>query len=102
MGCLELKDGPKPVSGTIDRMAVLDDEVIILDYKTSNSVPADIDDIPPDYVTQMALYRALVERLYPTKLVRCILIWTHAPEKPRLFELPPDQLSNAFARIAQL
>jgi len=102
MGRIELAGGPRSVSGTVDRMAVLSDRVVLLDYKTSLRVPGGIDDLAPDYVMQMALYRALVQRLYPKLPVETYLIWTHASEGPRVMKLPDAALDAAYGSLSSL
>jgi len=102
MGHIELKNGPRPVSGTIDRLAVLNDHVMALDYKTSRSVPNSEAEVPGDYMTQMALYRALVSRLYPDKPVKTALVWTHAAGGPLIMELSDAALDAAFTNLSKL
>ena len=99
MGKLDFESGPRSISGTIDRMAVLNDSVVLLDYKTGSHVPETPDEIPPDYVTQMALYRALVGRIYPDKTVVAVLIWTHRTGGPEIMQLADSALDGAFAAI---
>jgi ATP-dependent helicase/nuclease subunit A len=70
--------GGQAVQGQIDRMVVLEDKVIIADFKTGLP-PKELDDlaqIPPAYLRQMALYGALVSQIYPDREVECLLIWT--------------------------
>ncbi len=50
------------VSGQIDRLAVTESEVLIADYKTNRPPPRIA---PRAYVAQLALYRALLRKLYP-------------------------------------
>ena len=77
--------GGLTVQGKIDRMAVLEDKIIIADFKTGlppDSVPDSTSDaspeIPAAYLRQMALYGALVEQIYPDKVIECLLIWTQS------------------------
>lgn len=102
MGRIELATGPRPVSGTIDRLAVLDDHLMALDYKTSRHVPETENDVPGDYITQMALYRTLVSRLYPDKPMKTALVWTHAAGGPKVMELSDTVLDAAMARLSKL
>ncbi len=72
-------DGPHgtiQVAGIIDRIAVGAENVIIADFKTNAEPPGAIDDVPEGYVLQVAVYRDLVQRLYPHHSVDAILIWT--------------------------
>ncbi len=41
--------------------------VLIVDYKTDQAVPPRLDDVPKPYVTQLALYRAVLASIYPEK-----------------------------------
>jgi ATP-dependent helicase/nuclease subunit A len=72
MGRLTIKGQERIISGKIDRIAVDERRVLIVDYKTGNLPSA----MPPAYVTQMALYRALVQRLYPGRDVEAALLFT--------------------------
>ena len=71
---------PALVSGQIDRLVVTPDEVLIVDYKTNHSPPRSAADAPADYVRQLALYRDVLQRLYPGRTVRCALVWTETAE----------------------
>ena len=102
MGQIDLASGPRSVSGTIDRMAVFEDRVMLLDYKTSTWVPDTLDEVPQDHLTQMALYRALIARLYPGKSVEAALVWTHAVDAPLIMPLPGAVLDEAFENICRM
>jgi ATP-dependent helicase/nuclease subunit A len=67
------------VSGQVDRLAVTDAEVLIIDYKTNRPPPKRSADVDPAYVFQMAVYRAALQRIYPGRMVRCLLLWTDGP-----------------------
>ena len=99
MGTLNLASGQRSVSGIIDRLAVVDDQVIILDYKTNSYVPATQDDVSQDYLIQMALYRTLISQIYPTKTVRTALVWTHDLEGPKTMFLSNDLLDDALSSV---
>jgi ATP-dependent helicase/nuclease subunit A len=84
------------VSGQIDRLAVTQDVVLIADFKTNRPAPRRIEDVPLDYVRQLALYRAVLQKLYPDKPVRAALIWTEVPD---LMELSAAVLDAALAQV---
>ena len=84
------------VSGQIDRLAVTPDSVLICDFKTNRPAPRRIEDVPPAYVAQLALYRAVLATLYPGRAVRAALLWTEAPD---LMELSGAALDAALARV---
>ncbi|MBL6940967.1 MAG: double-strand break repair helicase AddA [Rhodospirillales bacterium] len=83
--------GGRSVSARIDRLAITDDEITIIDYKTNRPPPINPDGVAPAYLGQMALYRALLRLVYPGRPVSCILAWT---DGPRLMSLPDDILDQ--------
>jgi ATP-dependent helicase/nuclease subunit A len=90
---------PLPVSGQIDRLAVTAERVLIADYKTNHAPPRTLDEALaayPDYVLQLALYRALLGAIYPDRPVRAALVWTETPD---LMEIPAHSLDAALARL---
>ena len=87
----------KVVSGIVDRLVVDDAGVIVLDFKTDRPAPASAADVPGSYVLQLALYRAVLKRIFPGKTVTCALLWT---ERPLLMEIPTAQLDGVFATFA--
>jgi ATP-dependent helicase/nuclease subunit A len=96
MGTLDLGGKPRAIAGTIDRLAVTEDAVLILDYKTNRPPPADLSSVPDAYVLQLALYRALLGDLYPGKRIEAALLFT---ETPQLIALPADHMDAAFAGL---
>jgi ATP-dependent helicase/nuclease subunit A len=102
MGKIELASGLKSVSGTIDRLVVSDERVVLLDYKTSAFVPQSLEQVSKDYITQMALYRHLVHLIYPDKFIDTVLIWTQASHGPMIMQLPTEVLDQAYCEIAAL
>ncbi|TMJ02242.1 MAG: double-strand break repair helicase AddA [Alphaproteobacteria bacterium] len=91
-----VSDGRK-VSGQVDRLAVTDAEVLIADYKSDRTVPHRLEDIQPGHVEQLALYRAVLRKLYPNHSVRAALVWTLGPT---LIELPAGVLEAALSRVS--
>jgi ATP-dependent helicase/nuclease subunit A len=88
--------GDIQVPGQIDRLVVTETEVLIADYKTNRPTPKRIADVPPVYVRQLALYRALLQKIYPQKIVRAALLWTETPE---LMELSTAEMDMALAQV---
>ncbi len=71
--------GAHVVSGQVDRLAVTDEAVWVVDYKTNRPPPESLDAVPAAYLKQMALYRALLEQVWPGRPVHCALVWTDGP-----------------------
>jgi ATP-dependent helicase/nuclease subunit A len=55
-----------------------------------------LDDVPPPYIAQLALYRAVLQRLYPGKIVRAALLFT---EGPLLIEVPAAAMDAAIGKV---
>jgi ATP-dependent helicase/nuclease subunit A len=72
--------GPVLVSGQIDRLVVTENEVLIVDFKTNQTPPLTAAEAPAAYIRQLALYRAILARLYPQRAIRTALLWTETPE----------------------
>ena len=84
------------VSGQVDRLVVTADAVLIADFKTNRPAPRRIEDVPKPYLRQIALYRALLARLYPDRPVRAALVWTEVPD---LMEISSAALDAALAQV---
>jgi ATP-dependent helicase/nuclease subunit A len=87
---------PALVSGQIDRLVVTASEVLIVDYKTNQAPPGA--DAPSGYVRQLALYRAVLQKLYPQRPVRAALLWTETTE---LMEISAPALDAQLATVLQ-
>jgi ATP-dependent helicase/nuclease subunit A len=87
---------PLAVAGQIDRLAVTAEAVLIADYKTNRPAPRRLDEVPGAYVTQLALYRAVLAKLYPDRPIRAALVWTDVPD---LMEVSGDALDAGLTRL---
>ena len=67
----------KIISAKIDRLVITEKSVTIVDYKTNRPSAKTIDDVPSVYLKQMALYKSLLQKLYPNKTVETYLLWTN-------------------------
>jgi len=72
--------GKFSVSGQVDRLAITDTDVWIIDYKTNRPPPRKAEDVDAAYVFQMATYRAALHAIYPNHAIHCVLLWTHGGE----------------------
>jgi ATP-dependent helicase/nuclease subunit A len=97
MGGVTVAGAERSVSGKIDRLVVTDAEVLIVDYKTNRPPPRRLADVPPGYVAQLALYRALLQPLYPDHAIRAALLFTEAPI---LIDVPENAMNAVLASIA--
>jgi len=85
---------PVSVSGQVDRLVVTPSEVLIVDFKTNHAPPRVDAKAPRGYIRQLALYRAVLARLYPHLPVRAALLWTETPE---LMEISAPALAAELA-----
>ena len=67
----------KIISAKVDRLLVLSDKIVIVDYKTNRPAAKTLADVPEAYFTQLHTYKELVQRIYPNKLIETYLLWTN-------------------------
>jgi len=68
------------ISGRIDRLVVTPERVLVVDFKSNRPAPDHIEDADPAYILQMAIYAAVLRRLYPERTVEAALVWTDGPK----------------------
>jgi ATP-dependent helicase/nuclease subunit A len=79
------------LEGQIDRLVILENDLLILDYKTNRPPPATEDRVAQAYVDQLAAYRLALGRLFPGRAIRAALLWT---DGPRLMEISSTSLDQ--------
>jgi len=84
---------PIIISGIIDRLAVLEDEILVADFKTNRELPAHVEEIPIAYTRQLAAYGLALQQIYPGRTVRAWLVWT---QNAQIMEVPEEMLNSAF------
>jgi ATP-dependent helicase/nuclease subunit A len=82
----------REVMARVDRLVVLDKEVIIADFKTDKRPPKKFDDIEETYKNQMNIYYKLIKKIYPKHVIRPMLIWTEGPIR---IDFPEKYLSHS-------
>ncbi|HMC92862.1 MAG TPA: PD-(D/E)XK nuclease family protein, partial [Allosphingosinicella sp.] len=73
------------VSGTVDRLLVAPDHILIADFKTARKAPANLEEIPAAHLRQMAAYAEALRIIFPDRPVEAALLYTAVPI---LFALP--------------
>ncbi|OKO69517.1 double-strand break repair helicase AddA [Bradyrhizobium sp. NAS96.2] len=95
VGRLERPGQPKAlVSGQIDRLVVTPNEVLIVDFKTNHAPPKTAAEAPKGYIRQLALYRAVLAKLYPQRIIHAALLWTETAE---MMEISASALDAGLA-----
>jgi ATP-dependent helicase/nuclease subunit A len=71
--------GGEVVAGTVDRMLVTADEVLVVDFKTGRRAPATLAQVPDFHLRQIAAYAAALGVIFPAHRIRAALLYTAAP-----------------------
>jgi ATP-dependent helicase/nuclease subunit A len=85
------------ISGRVDRLVVMPDKVLVVDYKTNRPAPDRIEDADPAYLTQMAVYAAVLAEVFPGRTIEAALVWT---DGPRLMPVPEKIIAERLAALA--
>lgn len=78
------------IAGTIDRLLVTGDRVLVVDFKSARRPPADLASVPVSTLRQMGAYAAALGVIYPEREIAVALLYTQAP---RLIAVPGDVLA---------
>ncbi len=79
------------VSGQIDRLLVTASTCHIVDFKSNRPPAMQPEHVSPQYLRQLALYRAAVSRIYSSHTISCYLLWS---AEPRLMAIPESLLRS--------
>ncbi|MFL6857083.1 MAG: PD-(D/E)XK nuclease family protein [Allosphingosinicella sp.] len=79
------------VSGTVDRLLVEPERIVLAEFKTSRRPPAGLADIPVPHLRQIAAYAAALTVIFPGRRVEAKLLYTSGPI---LFDLPAALLDR--------
>lgn len=79
------------VAGTVDRLVITDDAVLVIDFKTGRRVPTSPEACPVPHLRQMAAYHALLASIFPERQVSAALLYSAGP---RLHRLPEALLAQ--------
>ena len=82
------------ISGRIDRLVVTPERVLVVDFKSNRPAPDHVEDADPAYVLQMAVYTAVLRRLYPDRAIEAALVWT---DGPKLMAVPQGLMDAALS-----
>jgi ATP-dependent helicase/nuclease subunit A len=84
------------VSGRVDRLVIAPDRVLVVDFKTNRPAPRRIEAADGAYVTQMAVYWAVLGEIYPDRRIEAALVWT---DGPALMPVPEAMMRDALAAV---
>jgi len=89
--------GGRLVAGTIDRLLLGEDRILVVDYKSNAVVPDAPEATPEGLLRQMGAYVAILNQIYPDKPVECAILWTSTAT---LMPLPHALVRDALQRAA--
>jgi ATP-dependent helicase/nuclease subunit A len=84
------------VSGRLDRLVIEPDRVLVADFKTNRPAPSTIEEADQAYVTQMAVYAAVLRAAFPGRKVEAALVWT---DGPKLMSVPEKMMAQALEAL---
>ena len=87
----------RPLLGTVDRLIVAPDHVLVVDFKTNAVVPGSPEEVPEGILRQMGAYAAALSAIYPDRNIETAILWTRTAT---LMHLPHEMVRTALARAA--
>ncbi|MBA3911217.1 MAG: double-strand break repair helicase AddA [Rhodobacter sp.] len=85
----------RQLMGTIDRLLIGPDRVLIVDYKSNAVIPPGPAQVPEGILRQLGAYVHLVAQIYPERRVETAVLWTKGPV---LMPVDPEIVRLALAR----
>jgi ATP-dependent helicase/nuclease subunit A len=79
------------VSGSVDRLLVGPDRILVADFKTGRRAPGTLDEIPVPHLRQMSAYVEALKIIFPGRPIEAKLLYTAAPI---LFDIPAGLLER--------
>ncbi|MBV1866428.1 MAG: double-strand break repair helicase AddA [Marinosulfonomonas sp.] len=86
--------GDQRMRGIIDRLVILPDRVLIVDFKSNQLVPDTPQLVPAGLLAQMGAYLEAIEQIYPSHQIDTAILWTRTAS---LMALPHDIVRSALA-----
>jgi ATP-dependent helicase/nuclease subunit A len=87
--------GDRMLAGTIDRLIIAPDHVLIVDYKSNAVIPDRPEATPEGILRQLGAYAHMLARIYPDRRIETAVLWTKIPS---LMRIDPEIVRHAFAR----
>ena len=75
---------------------VLQDRVLVADFKTNRPSPGRIEDADLAYLRQMAIYAAVLEDVFEGRRIEPALVWT---DGPKLMAVPENLWRRTLADL---
>jgi ATP-dependent helicase/nuclease subunit A len=87
--------GDRVFAGSIDRLVLSPDRVLIIDYKSNALVPDRSEQVPEGILRQLGAYAHMLGAIYPDRRIETAVLWTKIP---RLMPVDPEIVRAALSR----
>jgi len=87
--------GGRLMQGAIDRLIVMPERVLAIDFKSNAVVPHRAEDVPEGILRQMGAYAAMLDQIYPGRQIEVAILWTRTGA---LMPLPRNIVMEALGR----
>ena len=87
--------GDAVLAGTVDRLVLSPDRVLIVDFKSNTVVPNGPSEVPEGILRQLGAYAHMLQAIYPDRRIEAAVLWTRVA---RLMPLDPEMVRQAFLR----
>lgn len=88
----------RKLHGFMDRLVVQDDRILVVDYKSNQSVPEKPEDIDEGILRQMGAYLETLTTIFPQHDIQMAILWTRSA---KLMPVPDTLCQAALERAAQ-
>jgi ATP-dependent helicase/nuclease subunit A len=88
--------GGQVIAGTVDRLLVESERVLVVDFKTARRPPWSLAEMPQTTLRQMAAYSAALEAIYPGRRIEAAVLYTQVP---RLMPIPAETIAHHKAAL---
>lgn len=82
--------------GIIDRLIILPDRILAVDYKSNAVVPQNTAEVPDGLLRQMGAYAQALAQIYPDHRIETAILWTRTAE---LMPLPHETVTAALEAV---
>ena len=87
--------GNRTLGGSIDRLILAPDRVLLIDYKSNALIPDRPETTPEGILRQLGAYAQMLAQIYPDRRIETAVLWTKAP---RLMRYDPEIVRQALSR----
>jgi ATP-dependent helicase/nuclease subunit A len=87
--------GDRTLAGSVDRLVLSPDRVLIIDYKSNTLIPDRPELIPEGVLRQLGAYAQMLAQVYPDRRIETAVLWTKAP---LLMPVDPEIVRAALSR----